>query len=347
MNFPIRTTSILLICVLTLSLGSCTKIKSKSDQNSDEDSVTGDSGNKNDSTWDNTDSAKSVDSSKIEEDFVQGNSGNEVVSTPNNTDSGVTLDASTTDSIKTDSETGTEEINCGSGELLCDSSCVPNNKTNCGECGHDYTVLAHVTGSVECEDGKCILTSSSCESGWADCNDDSEDGCETNITEAKNCGGCGIDCSETAKPLCAPIEGDDGYECAADCSLSAPTSCGDSCVNTEDNPLHCGECDKECASFPNSTPICKDSKCGFKCNDDSHLKCPDGCFPNDDKNCGTCGNDCTEDNEICDGDGQCVECLNDDDCVYSGLEYCVDRECKQCDTNRSNSCRYGRALVYF
>lgn len=302
---------ILLICLLTLFLGSCTKLRSKSDENS----ATVDSGNTNVTTRDTADSAKRIDSETI-------------------------------DDAKINTDTNIEDIQCNSEELLCDTICVPNDEKNCGECGHDCTELAHVSGPIDCEDGKCVLTSSSCESGWADCNEDSEDGCETNTKEAINCGGCGNDCSETAKLLCAPAENDD-YECAAECPSDAPTRCGDSCVNTEDNPLHCGECDKECESFSNSRPVCEDAKCGFECNDDSHIECPDGCFPNDDENCGTCGNDCTKTDEVCDGDGNCVECIDatkncevpENECMYAACD--GDSKCSELPKPTGTICSIG------
>jgi len=321
---------ILLIWVLILFLGSCTELESRDDQKSDENSITGDSGNRNVTTWDTADSAKRLDSSENEAGSAKGGSGDDNTLTPNSADAGVSLDASTTDSKQINSDTGTEDSSCGSGELLCDDSCVPNDEINCGECGHNCTELAHVAGPVECEEGKCVLTSSSCESGWADCNEDSEDGCETNITEAKNCGGCGNDCSETAKPLCAPIEGDNRYECATDCPSNAPTLCGDSCVNTENDPLHCSECDNECETYPSSRPVCDEAKCDFECKDDSHIKCPEGCFPNDDKNCGTCGNDCTESNEVCDELGNCVECIPFNNDCEDPAPYCVLGFCRPC-----------------
>src|SRR5262245_10368502 len=81
-----------------------------------------------------------------------------------------------------------ESGNCSG--LICDAGCVPNDIHNCGRCGHDCTLLSHVSGSVTCESGRCTFPDSSCASQWAHCNPDPDDGCETDISKTNNCGAC-------------------------------------------------------------------------------------------------------------------------------------------------------------
>jgi hypothetical protein len=90
------------------------------------------------------------------------------------------------------------------GMVLCDDRCVDllNNVGACGACsaacrdpGPNQTSL--------CKKGMCVYE---CAPGFADCNGDASDGCETNINvHPGNCGGCGISCDLAAGQPC--IEG--------------------------------------------------------------------------------------------------------------------------------------------
>jgi hypothetical protein len=63
--------------------------------------------------------------------------------------------------------------------------------TSCGDCD---TVCDSTNGFVVCEDQKCKLES--CNTNYADCNDDLEDGCEVSlVNNDKNCGVCGRNCA--------------------------------------------------------------------------------------------------------------------------------------------------------
>jgi hypothetical protein len=81
---------------------------------------------------------------------------------------------------------------CAPPNLTCLAGCVPSDEHNCGTCGHDCTNLPHVTGAVTCAaGGTCSFTASSCAPGWAHCSANPDDGCETDITQPSQCGGCG------------------------------------------------------------------------------------------------------------------------------------------------------------
>jgi hypothetical protein len=289
--------SIVLLELLILLTTSCYIFKDIKDQDSDSGVENTESENINDESLrqeeetdpDNTrDEQKSTDYDKLDSK-VTDDPDSEGTGKLEPTDSDEPEPIDSDELEPADSDAGKDVTVCKDGELKCEDRCVLNNIYNCGDCGHDCTALPHVVGRVECTLGVCVLTKSSCDSGWAHCSKDPDKGCETNITEASNCGECGNDCSKTNRRLCTPkqdgLDSDNDYECAANCSSDAPTQCGDVCVNTDDNPLHCGKCDKRCESFPDSRPVCKDSKCGFECIVSNYLKCSDGCFPNDDRPC--------------------------------------------------------------
>ena len=62
---------------------------------------------------------------------------------------------------------------------------------NCGGCGKECTPN---NGSAECVEGECAILD--CISGYMDCNDTYDDGCETNIQQdAVNCGECNHVCA--------------------------------------------------------------------------------------------------------------------------------------------------------
>lgn len=76
------------------------------------------------------------------------------------------------------------------------------------------------------------------------------------------------------------------------------TKCGETCTNTDFDPMNCGACDKACDGT-NGRPACSDGVCYPICNDGfGHCDAnPDtGCTTNlrtDAANCGACGNACT------------------------------------------------------
>lgn len=68
---------------------------------------------------------------------------------------------------------------------------VASDTANCGDCGSSC-YFPQATSA--CVGGACRI--SSCQSGWANCNVDTSDGCETSSgTDPANCGDCGITCA--------------------------------------------------------------------------------------------------------------------------------------------------------
>ncbi len=97
------------------------------------------------------------------------------------------------------------------------------------------------------------------------------------MTDAKNCGTCGVVCKT-------------GQTCKAG-SCECPTGqklCGGKCIDTTSDAANCGACGTACKN----NQICTASKCGCKSN---QIKCNNRCFnPNTSANhCGKCGNACS------------------------------------------------------
>jgi hypothetical protein len=63
---------------------------------------------------------------------------------------------------------------------------------NCGTCGHVCPTPTHAS-FPSCSLGSCGI--GACSAGYADCNNNPADGCETSITTDTNCGGCGNVCA--------------------------------------------------------------------------------------------------------------------------------------------------------
>lgn len=84
----------------------------------------------------------------------------------------------------------------------CDADLAHSNE-NCGACGHACT--AGPNGLAVCVDGGCAIA---CTAPFADCDDASATGCETNLNASKtSCGRCGHDCLGGActTGVCQPL----------------------------------------------------------------------------------------------------------------------------------------------
>jgi hypothetical protein len=95
---------------------------------------------------------------------------------------------------------------------------LTSDPTNCGGCGNVCPAAgAHETAT--CSNGGCGLT---CDAGWADCNNDVSDGCETPLGTSANCLACGDSCAGFANECNAGLCSDSGC-------FATPTNDGGSC----------------------------------------------------------------------------------------------------------------------
>jgi hypothetical protein len=84
-------------------------------------------------------------------------------------------------------------VTCPAGQVACSGTCVDtqSDPSNCGGCGLRCN-FPNAIGA--CASGACHLAG--CNPGFADCNGNPADGCETNIrTDNNNCGACGHVCA--------------------------------------------------------------------------------------------------------------------------------------------------------
>jgi hypothetical protein len=176
------------------------------------------------------------------------------------------------------------DAGCAAGEMSCNNNCsdTTSDPKNCGGCGNDCTLAAHVDPlTTRCASGQCVYA---CLPGFGECGGDAGVGCTTNVATATNCGFCGHVCSGMT-PLCAASTVDGGAPgCVSGCPAGT-TLCGSSCVYDQTDPIACGA-------------LC--TVCSFLCMTGT---CTGECYPN------TMG--CTGPNnatpETCDASGTWVQ----------------------------------------
>jgi hypothetical protein len=127
------------------------------------------------------------------------------------------------------------------------------NCTMCGMgCALDHAVAA-------CSDG-CYITA--CNFGWDDCNQNTDDGCETSVlSDPGNCGACGNPCNGLPNAAanctagnCVLGKCNPGF---ADCNGDPTDGCE---VNLQADGKNCNGCGNVC---PMNTPACANGQCGI------------------------------------------------------------------------------------
>jgi hypothetical protein len=190
------------------------------------------------------------------------------------------------------------DAGCPSGDLHCGSACVPSDVHNCGACGHDCTSLPHVTGAASCTSaGACAFSTSACAPGWADCNGNPDDGCETDVTTPANCGSCATKCPDpmagSGSATCSPTA--NGYTCGVACTGATSLACSGDCVDPS-TLKNCGACGNVCSppeAGAGATTCSTDSdgghSCGLGCTAPTSLECSGACVdPTEVAHCGGC-----------------------------------------------------------
>ncbi|MFT3770587.1 MAG: MopE-related protein [Minicystis sp.] len=87
-------------------------------------------------------------------------------------------------------------VNCPSGFGDCDGAAANGCETpvttvqNCGACGN---ACSFPNATPACVNGGCAIAA--CNTGYGDCDNDPQNGCERLLTTATDCGGCGVACA--------------------------------------------------------------------------------------------------------------------------------------------------------
>ncbi|MCL4751383.1 MAG: hypothetical protein KJ015_14515 [Myxococcales bacterium] len=185
--------------------------------------------------------------------------------------------------------------------------------TNCGACAN--ACPAPTGKSAVCEAATCGV--SNCAAPLADCDKDSSQSCETDLSKSTaSCGFCGNGCAyANASAACQ------SGSCALGQCATGFGNCDDNVANGCETALassteHCGACGKSCAGGANAAATCSAGSCGLKCNAgwancDGNLA--NGCETNvltSVAHCGACGAACSTNHATpaCGGGGCSVTC---------------------------------------
>lgn len=164
----------------------------------------------------------------------------------------------------------------------------------CGSC--DVSCGPYDHAAPGCKDERCAI--GSCNDGFADCDGQLKNGCETALDQIKTCGACDVDCSKLShvtaadcgKTGCENLKCEDGF---GDCDGDAKNGC-EQPLKTAD---HCGMCKQACApdhaTASCDTGACVISACAEGFDDCNHMV-DDGCEADlaADDTCGACGTAC-------------------------------------------------------
>lgn len=222
----------------------------------------------------------------------------------------------------------TAEYGCGcrADQLLCTSfgfpACVDPklNDQNCGTCGNACDPTGGGRAPVPnayygCVGGECGAETASvtqlikylkCSPAYGNCDSDPSNGCEADLRERENCGGCGNTCDPGQECKKEPTSGLFMCMCPAGktfcAGLFADTG---TCVDIASDAANCGACGSACSSIESTARfgatafgVCQSGTCKMDCfagRADCNGNEGDGCEVNSDsdpRNCGGCGRVC-------------------------------------------------------
>ncbi len=201
------------------------------------------------------------------------------------------------------------EVGCGCppGKLDCGlCTDVRGDDAHCGACGNacdptggpdapQYTNTYYGCVASECGKPKC-------KAGFADCDGDIANGCETSIFTDDDCGYCGNTCGAGQKCAVDPLN---RPSCMCDegltfCQTGERSGLPEGyCADVSSSGSNCGACGVACPIFGSAQlPVCDFGRCTVACLDgmaDCNGSQSDGCeidTRSDPRNCGGCGITC-------------------------------------------------------
>jgi hypothetical protein len=125
-----------------------------------------------------------------------------------------------------------------------------------GLCGPACRNPPNASSAVCQPSGQCGFV---CDMGFADCDGNGANGCESSLGSAQSCGRCGVRCADPT-PMCDAGRGQCVPSCPAPGSL-----CGLSCVNLHTDVNNCGSCGSVCPARANSVASCVADRCLYSC----------------------------------------------------------------------------------
>jgi hypothetical protein len=228
-------------------------------------------------------------------------------------------------------------VRCHEGYSDCDkqteNGCEATLTTsdNCGACGARCG-LPNVTHHV-CAMGQkgaaCGIDDSSgngCKDGFADCDKNPANGCETSLHTLSNCGACGQTCAlDVAEASC------DSGKCEfVSCAPGFADCSGVGCQSLTGDKHNCGECDRECGT---DAPMCFGGRCTAMTCEGETADCD-----------GKAGNGCETDLTSIDSCGSCTTRCGpyDHATAVCREKLCGIGECEEgfvdCDDVHENGC---------
>jgi hypothetical protein len=212
---------------------------------------------------------------------------------------------------------------CAAGEKMCAGTCVKITDPVYGCSPNTCTACMVKRSTAVCIGGSCAV--GTCDPGYADCNKNAADGCETDLSSPSSCGSCNGMCGAAA-PNCTPVG--PTFQCATGCGADAPLLCGKQCVDPMTSVNHCGSCNVACPAVPHGTPVCTGGACDFTCSPQFHAcSATKTCAADTDPT--ACGPTCT----ACPAEPSAVVACRSNACAYTCNAGTAD-----CDAMPANGC---------
>jgi hypothetical protein len=184
----------------------------------------------------------------------------------------------------------------GSGADGCETD-IARAADHCGACA---AVCPEVANGIRgCRNGRCGVHA--CRGGFADCNRDPSDGCETDLaSDPRSCGSCGTVCPGVANGTAGCKDGSCTLTSCIPPLRSCRSGATQACTtNVQNDPDNCGSCGNVCAPVAMGAPSCVNGACVVgRCSApfrDCMNGAMDGCETDVSRStahCGVCGNAC-------------------------------------------------------